>query len=85
MVPPFCTMRSAAGAAAAVVAAPLPGITIPQIVATDPAAAISSIADTFYGHPSDALKVIGITGTNGKTTTAYLIRDLLRLSASVAA
>ena len=67
-----------AGAAAAVVASPLSGITIPQILAADPAAAISSIADNFYGHPSDALRVMGITGTNGKTTTTYLIRDLLR-------
>ena len=35
------------------------------------------VADTFYGQPSRRLKVVGITGTNGKTTTAYLLRAML--------
>lgn len=38
----------------------------------------------FYGHPTRGMKVVGVTGTNGKTTTAWLIRDMLR-SAGVAA
>lgn len=40
--------------------------------------AMAELASAFYGHPSDRMKVIGITGTNGKTTTAYMIRNLLR-------
>jgi len=37
------------------------------------------LADTFYGHPSRRLKVVGITGTNGKTTTSFLLRSMLRM------
>jgi UDP-N-acetylmuramoyl-L-alanyl-D-glutamate--2,6-diaminopimelate ligase len=35
------------------------------------------ICDAFFDHPTRAMKVIGVTGTNGKTTTAWLIRDML--------
>lgn len=40
--------------------------------------ALAEIATVYYGDPSRMLDVIGITGTNGKTTTAHMIRDLLR-------
>ncbi len=39
--------------------------------------ALAEIADAFYGHPSTRLCMVGITGTNGKTTTAFLVRDML--------
>lgn len=39
--------------------------------------ALAEIACAFHGHPSAKLEVIGITGTNGKTTTAFMIRDIL--------
>jgi len=65
------------GAAAAVVEKPasaaLPLIQVPSVLA-----AMAKISDAFYGHPSRRLPVIGITGTNGKTTTTYLIEDLFR-------
>ncbi|MBF0377400.1 MAG: UDP-N-acetylmuramoyl-L-alanyl-D-glutamate--2,6-diaminopimelate ligase [Desulfamplus sp.] len=40
--------------------------------------AMSSIAARFYGNPSDSITLIGITGTNGKTTTAFLIESILK-------
>lgn len=48
-----------------------------QIVVADPRAALSQIAKDFYGNPSARLFVVGITGTNGKTTTSYLIESIL--------
>ena len=47
---------------------------VPWVVVADARAALASIAAEFYGHPSRAMQVVGITGTNGKTTTAYLLR-----------
>ena len=38
---------------------------------------MAAAADAFYGHPSDELQVVGVTGTNGKTTTAYLLHAIL--------
>lgn len=64
------------GAVALVVSKPLP-YEIPQIVVNDTRAAMSLIAQNFYGCPSQKLKVIGVVGTNGKTTTTYLIKSIL--------
>ncbi len=55
-----------------------PVATEPVIVVEDPRAILGSVADAIYGHPSTDLTMIGITGTNGKTTTAYLIESALR-------
>ena len=49
----------------------------PLIVVPDTRIAASALADAFYDHPSHALTVIGVTGTNGKTTTTHLVRDVL--------
>ena len=46
---------------------------LPVCVVDDPRAVLGAVADRVYGAPSSRLTVIGITGTNGKTTTAYLV------------
>lgn len=42
--------------------------------------ALAKMAETYYDYPSKKLKMIGITGTKGKTTTAYMIRDIMNAS-----
>ncbi|MCB0900490.1 MAG: UDP-N-acetylmuramoyl-L-alanyl-D-glutamate--2,6-diaminopimelate ligase, partial [Actinobacteria bacterium] len=52
-------------------------LAVPMIVVTDLAAKVSAIAGRYYGNPSATMAVIAVTGTNGKTTTASLLADLL--------
>ena len=52
-------------------------IEIPAIAVPDLGARLGEIANRFFGSPSDALKTIGVTGTNGKTTVAWLIAQCL--------
>jgi len=64
------------GAAALVVQRPL-GLGVPEIRVPSARAAMGPAAARFFDHPSRCLDVAGITGTNGKTTTAFLLRSLL--------
>jgi UDP-N-acetylmuramoyl-L-alanyl-D-glutamate--2,6-diaminopimelate ligase len=66
----------AAGAVALVVDHPL-ALEVPQLVVADVRAAMPRAAVEFYGDPTAELPVAGVTGTNGKTTTAYLLRSIL--------
>jgi UDP-N-acetylmuramoyl-L-alanyl-D-glutamate--2,6-diaminopimelate ligase len=72
----FAPQAIAAGAAALVVERPL-GLGVPELLVGSARAAMAPIAARFYGDPTSQLRVVGITGTNGKTTTAYLVRALL--------
>ncbi|MCU1538086.1 MAG: UDP-N-acetylmuramoylalanyl-D-glutamate--2,6-diaminopimelate ligase [Humibacillus sp.] len=54
------------------------GTGVPVLVADDPRGVLGSLAATIYGNPATALTMVGITGTNGKTTTAYLVESALR-------
>ncbi|MGE0067955.1 MAG: UDP-N-acetylmuramoyl-L-alanyl-D-glutamate--2,6-diaminopimelate ligase [Solirubrobacterales bacterium] len=67
---------AAAGAAALVVEREL-ALDIPQVVVGDARAAMAPLAARFWGDPTARLRVVGVTGTNGKTTTAFLVRELL--------
>jgi UDP-N-acetylmuramoyl-L-alanyl-D-glutamate--2,6-diaminopimelate ligase len=48
-----------------------------KIVVSDARIALAQIAANFYGHPSRRLRLVGVTGTNGKTTTTHLIKAAL--------
>jgi len=69
--------------ASAIVAERLPASTpglCPCVVVPDSKAALAAMAAKFYGRPSKRLKLLGVTGTNGKTTTTYLLKSVLEAS-----
>jgi len=72
----FAPEAIARGAAALVVARPL-GLGVPEAQVADVRSAMALAAARFHGDPTARLPVVGITGTNGKTTTAFLVRSVL--------
>ncbi len=72
----FAPDAVARGAAALVVDRPL-GLGVPEVRVDDVRAAMAPAAAAINGDPTAALRAVGITGTNGKTTTAFLVRGLL--------
>jgi len=66
------------GAAALVVERELTELAVPQVVVADSRAAMAPLAARFWGDPTAELRVVGVTGTNGKTTTAFLVREILQ-------
>ncbi|GAB7387665.1 UDP-N-acetylmuramoyl-L-alanyl-D-glutamate--2,6-diaminopimelate ligase [Bacillaceae bacterium] len=53
------------------------GLDIPTVIVPDTRRALALIADRFYDYPTQKLRLIGVTGTNGKTTVSYLIERIL--------
>jgi UDP-N-acetylmuramoyl-L-alanyl-D-glutamate--2,6-diaminopimelate ligase len=72
----FARQAVGRGAVAIVSGAPLEDAGAPVFVVSDARLALAVLAAEFYGHPSERLRVVGVTGTNGKTTTAYLIASI---------
>lgn len=72
----FAADAVARGAAALVVERKL-ALDVPQIEVSDTRKALAHAASEFYGNPSKRLKMIGITGTNGKTTTTYIVKSII--------
>ncbi len=72
----FASDALARGAVALVVERPLE-VGVPQLVVDDARAAMAIAADEFFAHPTRELAVAGVTGTTGKTTTAYLLHGIL--------
>lgn len=69
--------KAAQNGAAAIVSERRARAGLPQIITVDSRKALSRAADIFYKEPSKAVKTIGITGTNGKTTSTYIIESIL--------
>lgn len=65
------------GAASLLVDRPIPGVSIPQCVVSDVRSAFSRLCEALANDPSRCLDITGVTGTNGKTTTAWLLRSML--------
>ena len=74
----FAEQAISRGARAIVSQSPVrSGVAVPWIVVRDARLALALLADRFFSHPSRRMPVIGVTGTNGKTTTSYLLCAIL--------
>jgi len=62
---------------------PVADLPVAQVLVPSVRVSLAQLAGAFYGHPSRQLSLVGITGTNGKTTTSYLVQALLRASGLV--
>ncbi|MEK6759843.1 MAG: UDP-N-acetylmuramoyl-L-alanyl-D-glutamate--2,6-diaminopimelate ligase [Deltaproteobacteria bacterium] len=66
------------GASCLLALAPIPDTGVAQVIVPDIRAALSKVSDRFYRSPSKRLVLVGITGTNGKTTTTYLLESIIK-------
>lgn len=73
----FARQAAEKGASAVVAEAPVVDCGCPVVQVPDARAAMADIAAAFYGHPDRSLKCAGVTGTNGKTTSAFLMKHVL--------
>ncbi len=73
----FAAKAVSMGAVALLVEEEIPGCDVPQLKVADTRHGLALAAEAFFGHPQKALKIIGLTGTNGKTTTTHLIKWIL--------
>lgn len=65
------------GAAALVVERFLPELSVPQVLVKSSREAMALMSCTFYGYPANQMKLLGVTGTKGKTTTSYLVKAIM--------
>ena len=65
------------GCVALVVSRFLDGVDVPQVRAENVRSAMAYIAGAFFGHPARQLRLIGVSGTKGKTTTSYLVKAIM--------
>lgn len=74
--------RAEESGAAAIIAEENVDVSIPVILAENTRKALALLSAEFFGHPSGKLTTIGITGTKGKTTTAFMIKSILEAAGS---
>ena len=79
--------KAAAAAGAIAIMGERPGLShlegLPYLQVNDAQVATAQLAAELYGHPSRSLNILGVTGTDGKTTTAYLIQHLISSAETV--
>ena len=73
--------RAAAAGAAAVLCTKLPTEKVPYVQVADSRRALAVVSANFFGHPADSMTMVAVTGTNGKTTTTYLLKAILEQAA----
>ena len=66
------------GAVAIIGEIPHEDLSVPYIQVTDSRRALALISALYYGHPADKLTLVGVTGTNGKTTVAYILENIFK-------
>ncbi len=72
----YAKMAIENGAAALLAQRPVEGVKVPQVIVDSTRHKIADIADRFYSSPSKGINLIGVTGTNGKTTVTHLIQKI---------
>ena len=73
--------KALAAGAAAVLCEKAPEGNVPFVRVADSRRALAVVGANFFGHPADAMTMVGVTGTNGKTTTTYLLKAILEQEA----
>ncbi len=76
----YLCQAAKAGAAVAIVEEPDESLGLAQIVVPDTLTALAIVASNYYGHPGQSLELIGITGSNGKTSCTYLMESVLGIA-----
>jgi len=74
----YAADAEARGASVIVAERPVSGVRIPVVIVEDSRRALALASSRFFGRPSSTMSVVGITGTNGKTTTTYVLDSILR-------
>ena len=69
--------KAAAAGAAAVLCEKIPEEDIPYVQVADSRRGLAVVGANFFGHPADSMTMVAVTGTNGKTTTTYLLKSIL--------
>lgn len=79
----FARAAAEKGASAVLAEKAIPGVSVPLFVTPSARKALALVAGNFYGNPARELSMLGVTGTNGKTTTAWLLESIMTAGGSV--
>lgn len=74
----YIAKATALGAVCVITERPAPEADVPQLIVTDARVALSKVADLLNGSPSKRMTLVGVTGTNGKTTITYILESIFR-------